>query len=104
MAFDLYGTLVDPIAISGELGRVLGDADGREAARLWRLKEAEYSFRLTGVGPFAGRPARLTSPSPPSGSACRTGRPSGSPGSMTTCSRSRTPSPRCGPWPAWGTN
>jgi len=24
LAFDLYGTLVDPIAIAGELGRVLG--------------------------------------------------------------------------------
>jgi len=26
LAFDLYGTLVDPIAISDELGRVLGHA------------------------------------------------------------------------------
>jgi hypothetical protein len=25
LAFDLYGTLVDPIAVSSELGRVLGD-------------------------------------------------------------------------------
>jgi hypothetical protein len=32
LAFDLYGTLVDPIAIAAELGRVLGDSDGREAA------------------------------------------------------------------------
>jgi hypothetical protein len=43
-------TLVDPIAIAiaiaGELGEVLGDAGGREAARLWRLKQLEYSFRL----------------------------------------------------------
>jgi hypothetical protein len=30
LAFDLYGTLVDPIAISSELG----EADGAEAARL----------------------------------------------------------------------
>jgi 2-haloacid dehalogenase len=36
LAFDLYGTLVDPIAISSELGRILGAADGAEAARLWR--------------------------------------------------------------------
>ena len=50
LAFDLYGTLVDPIAIASELGRVLGDSDGREAARLWRLKELEYSFRLTAMG------------------------------------------------------
>lgn len=52
LAFDLYGTLVDPIAISGELGRVLGDSDGREAARLWRLKQLEYSFRLTAMGHY----------------------------------------------------
>jgi 2-haloacid dehalogenase len=52
LAFDLYGTLVDPIAISGELGRVLGDADGAEAARLWRAKQLEYSFRLTAMGRY----------------------------------------------------
>ena len=52
LAFDLYGTLVDPIAISGELGRLLGDADGQEAARLWRGKQLEYSFRLTAMGRY----------------------------------------------------
>jgi 2-haloacid dehalogenase len=52
LAFDLYGTLVDPIAISSELGRVLGDSGGREAARLWRLKQLEYSFRLTAMGRY----------------------------------------------------
>jgi len=31
LAFDLYGTLVDPIAVASELGQVLGDADGRDA-------------------------------------------------------------------------
>jgi 2-haloacid dehalogenase len=52
LAFDLYGTLVDPIAISSELGQVLGDSDGHEAARLWRLKQLEYSFRLTAMGHY----------------------------------------------------
>jgi 2-haloacid dehalogenase len=52
LAFDLYGTLVDPIAISSELGRVLGAADGAEAARLWRGKQLEYSFRLTAMGRY----------------------------------------------------
>ena len=52
LAFDLYGTLVDPIAISGELGRVLGDSDGREAARMWRLTQLEYSYRLTAMGHY----------------------------------------------------
>ncbi len=52
LAFDLYGTLVDPVAVSGELSQVLGDADGLEAARLWRLKQLEYTFRLTAMGHY----------------------------------------------------
>ena len=52
LAFDLYGTLVDPIAISGELDRVLGGSGRREVARLWRLKQLEYSFRLTAMGQY----------------------------------------------------
>jgi 2-haloacid dehalogenase len=50
LAFDLYGTMVDPIAISDELSMVLGDTDGRAAASLWRVKQLEYSFRLTAMG------------------------------------------------------
>ena len=49
LAFDLYGTLVDPIAISSELTQVLGSSNGLEVARLWRLKQLEYSFRLTAM-------------------------------------------------------
>jgi 2-haloacid dehalogenase len=52
LAFDLYGTLVDPIGISSELGRVLGGSNGREAAGLWRLKQLEYSFRLTAMSRY----------------------------------------------------
>jgi 2-haloacid dehalogenase len=52
LAFDLYGTLVNPIAIAGELGQILGDSDGREVAGLWRLKQLEYSFRLTAMGQY----------------------------------------------------
>jgi 2-haloacid dehalogenase len=52
LAFDLYGTLVDPVAVSSELGQVLGDSGGREAARLWRLKQLEYTFRLTAMGHY----------------------------------------------------
>jgi len=52
LAFDLYGTLVDPIAISGELDRVLGGSGGREVVQLWRLKQLEYSFRLTAMGHY----------------------------------------------------
>jgi 2-haloacid dehalogenase len=52
LAFDLYGTLVDPIAIAGELGDLVGEADGREVAGLWRAKQLEYSFRLTVMGQY----------------------------------------------------
>jgi 2-haloacid dehalogenase len=52
LAFDLYGTLVDPIAIAGELGRLLGDAAAAAAAGLWRAKQLEYSFRLTAMGRY----------------------------------------------------
>ena len=52
LAFDLYGTLVDRIAIAGELGQLLGDSDGRDAASLWRLKQLEYSFRLTAMSQY----------------------------------------------------
>jgi 2-haloacid dehalogenase len=52
LAFDLYGTLVDPIAIASELGDLLGEAGGREAAGLWRAKQLEYSFRLTAMGRY----------------------------------------------------
>jgi len=52
LAFDLYGTLVDPIGISSELDRLLGGSDGREAAGLWRLKQLEYSFRLTAMSHY----------------------------------------------------
>jgi 2-haloacid dehalogenase len=47
LVFDLYGTLVDPLAISAELERVLPPDDARLLARTWRAKQLEYSFRLT---------------------------------------------------------
>jgi 2-haloacid dehalogenase len=50
LAFDLYGTLVDRVAIATELGRFLSASEAREAAQLWRLKQLEYSFRLTSMG------------------------------------------------------
>jgi 2-haloacid dehalogenase len=49
LAFDLYGTLVDPIAIASELGQLLGESSGAETAGLWRGKQLEYSFRLTAM-------------------------------------------------------
>lgn len=47
LVFDLYGTLVDPLAISAELERSMPPGDAALLARTWRAKQLEYSFRLT---------------------------------------------------------
>ena len=44
IAFDVYGTLVDPLAIADHLKSVVGDRAG-DFATLWRTKQLEYSFR-----------------------------------------------------------
>jgi 2-haloacid dehalogenase len=46
LAFDVYGTLVDPIGIARALERVVPSSAAR-IAELWRQKQLEYSFRLT---------------------------------------------------------
>jgi 2-haloacid dehalogenase len=48
LAFDLYGTLVDPLLIAQHLERSLGSAAQR-TAELWRMKQLEYTFRLTAM-------------------------------------------------------
>ena len=47
VAFDVYGTLIDPIGIAAEIDRTLPGGRGTELATLWRSKQLEYSFRLT---------------------------------------------------------
>jgi 2-haloacid dehalogenase len=44
IAFDVYGTLVDPLAIADRLKSLVGDRAAR-FAELWRAKQLEYSFR-----------------------------------------------------------
>jgi 2-haloacid dehalogenase len=46
LAFDMYGTLVDPIRIWTALEDSTGP-DARRIAEIWRQKQLEYSFRLT---------------------------------------------------------
>jgi 2-haloacid dehalogenase len=48
LAFDIYGTLVDPIRIDTWLERVLAsdDAAGAEA---WRRKQLDFTFRLAAM-------------------------------------------------------
>ena len=43
-AFDIYGTLVDPLKMSVQLTRHVGDRAG-PLTELWRSKQLEYSFR-----------------------------------------------------------
>lgn len=47
VAFDVYGTLINPIGIAAETDRAVAGGHGRELAALWRAKQLEYSFRLT---------------------------------------------------------
>lgn len=44
IGFDVYGTLVDPLAMSGALEPVAGER-AAEMAAVWRSKQLEYSFR-----------------------------------------------------------
>jgi 2-haloacid dehalogenase len=46
LAFDLYGTLVDPIGISHALRELITE-DSTAVAELWRATQIDYAFRLT---------------------------------------------------------
>jgi 2-haloacid dehalogenase len=48
LAFDMYGTLVNPIGIRKELERSLA-GDAMHVAETWRQKQLEYTFRLTAM-------------------------------------------------------
>ena len=44
LAFDVYGTLIDPFQMEDHLRAAFGEK-AREASELWRGKQIEYSFR-----------------------------------------------------------
>jgi 2-haloacid dehalogenase len=44
LAFDVYGTLIDPFRMEDHLRAIFG-ARAKEATELWRSKQVEYSFR-----------------------------------------------------------
>lgn len=48
LAFDLYGTLVDPIRIWTRLEQYVPD-EALRIAEVWRQKQLEYTFRLTAM-------------------------------------------------------
>lgn len=49
LAFDVYGTLVDPLGIESELRRFVPGGAAAEISRSWRQKQLEYTFRLTAM-------------------------------------------------------
>ncbi len=51
LAFDMYGTLVDPLGIRRQLERDL-PGDAPRVAEIWRQKQLEYTFRLTAMGRY----------------------------------------------------
>jgi 2-haloacid dehalogenase len=44
LAFDVYGTLIDPLGMEAHLREAFGEG-AKEATALWRSKQLEYSFR-----------------------------------------------------------
>src|SRR3984957_7706962 len=44
LAFDVYGTLIDPFHMEEHLRSAFGEK-AKEASELWRSKQIEYSFR-----------------------------------------------------------
>jgi 2-haloacid dehalogenase len=48
LAFDMYGTLVDPAGISRRLERYLPE-QAQRLAEVWRRKQLEYTFRLAAM-------------------------------------------------------
>jgi 2-haloacid dehalogenase len=44
LAFDIYGTLIDPYSLEAHLDRVFGNK-AKEATQMWRDKQIEFSFR-----------------------------------------------------------
>lgn len=49
LAFDIYGTLVDPLRVWQRLEQLVPGDDARRIAETWRQKQLEYSFRLTAM-------------------------------------------------------
>ena len=53
IAFDVYGTLVDPLTLEVVLAGYVGIDRAAAAALLWRTKQIEYAFRRTAMGAYA---------------------------------------------------
>lgn len=53
LAFDMYGTLVNPMRIWTQLEQYM-PLEAQRAAEIWRQKQLEYTFRLTANEYFEG--------------------------------------------------
>lgn len=51
IAFDVYGTLIDPYGVVALLSQLIGD-DAPRIARLWREKQLEYTFRRAAMNAY----------------------------------------------------
>ncbi len=51
IAFDVYGTLVDPLAIAAALGPWCG-AQSQLVATIWRQQQLEYTWRRSAMGRY----------------------------------------------------
>ena len=51
LAFDIYGTLIDPHGVVSELQTHIGDRAG-DFSRLWREKQLEYTWRRGLMGQY----------------------------------------------------
>ena len=51
LAFDVYGTLIDPHGVRAELERHIGEEAAR-FSRIWRERQLEYSFRRAAMGRY----------------------------------------------------
>jgi 2-haloacid dehalogenase len=47
LAFDMYGTLVDPIGVRQQLEQYIPSEDVLRVTEVWRQKQIEFTFRLT---------------------------------------------------------
>jgi 2-haloacid dehalogenase len=52
LAFDVYGTLVDPIRIWKQLEKYLAAEQALHVAEVWRRKQLDIAFRLTAMGKY----------------------------------------------------
>lgn len=49
LCFDVYGTLVDPLAIQRQLEEYVGGETAAGITAVWRQKQLEYTFRVTAM-------------------------------------------------------